>query len=437
MAYDRVRFLVVQDFLEFKKKHYLPDTPPSQLKKDQDRRFYFHLLQGMVRHQRLLETEIQRRVNKPFHKLQGTVIGILTLGLYQLFFMDKIPVRASIYETVELATPFRLLPQKALINAVMRNLQRDLEKKYSYQVHPLPIRTSHQDWMVERWRQAYSNDDVQSICEANNTFEGITIRPVAPWNTQQLYQMLKEEKVLATPHPIVSQALIVENTSDLLISSVFIKGACYVQDASSQIFLELTQNLWKGFVLDVCAAPGGKAIQIQTAPHVTNLVVNDVSRKRLLQVCQNMQRLQRNPPVFVVSDGRFLPFAAKFDAILLDVPCSSSGTIRKNPHIKWIASESELLSQTTLQKQLLENAARFVKPEGVLVYATCSLEIEENEQQVQKFLEKNPDFIILPFATNTAILDSYRSFVTEKGCYKVIPSSSMMGFFAAVFLHKR
>ncbi len=437
MAYDRVRFLVVRDFLEFKKKYYWPDNPPTQLDKDQDRRFYFHLLQGMIRHQRLLEAEIQKRVNKPFHKLQNTVIGILSLGIYQLLFMHKIPARASIYETVELVKPFRVYPQKSLINAILRNLQRDLEQDYSCQHYPLAIRTSHPDWMVERWLQTYSETEVQSICEANNTFEGITVRPVSPWNAQQLCQMLAKEGVLSQPHPIVSQALIVENASELLASSVFSRGTCYVQDASSQIFLELTQSLWTGVVLDMCAAPGGKTIQLLGSSHIKKLVANDVSRKRLVQIHQNIQRLQRPAPALMISDGRFSPFTANFDTILLDVPCSSSGTLRKNPHIKWIGSDSALLSKTRLQTQLLENAARCVKKEGMLVYATCSLEVEENEQQVEYFLEKNPDFTMLPFTEIPEIPKQYLPYLTDKGYYKTIPAPHIMGFFAAVFLHKR
>ncbi len=436
MAYDPVRFLVVRDFLKFKKTAHWPEQPPAQLTSDKDRRFYFHLLQGMIRHQRLLETEIRKRATKPFHKLQNTVIGILSLGIYQLFFMDKVPAHASIYETVELAIPFRVPRQKGLINAILRNLQRDPEKERILENYPLPVRTSHQDWMVEKWQKSYSERDVELICEANNIFEGITIRAMKPWSSEQLQQTLQEEGIESRPHPIVGQALIVENASDLLRCSAFHQGAFYVQDSSSQIFLELTASLWKGDVLDVCAAPGGKALQILEAPQLRHVLINDVSWNRLTQLRQNVERLRLNMSQLIISDGRRLPFLSLFDAILLDVPCSATGTIRKNPDLKWIPSPEKLLAQTSLQRQLLDHAKTHLKPGGVLIYATCSLEVEENELQIEQFLEKNPDFMMLPFNQVSRVPQAYLPYLTKEGYFRPLPSISMMGFFAAVLLHR-
>ena len=180
MAYDPVRFLVVRDFLRFPRSFHWQDRLPDQLKTVKDRRFYCHLLQGMIRHRRLLQTEVCNRVDKPFHKLQKSLVGILALGIYQLLFMNRIPTRASIYESVALAHPFRIIAQKSLINAVLRNLASDLENNYSYHHHSLAIRTSHQDWMVARWQAFYAPAQVESICTANNIFEGVTIRAMPP-----------------------------------------------------------------------------------------------------------------------------------------------------------------------------------------------------------------------------------------------------------------
>jgi len=436
MAHDPVRFLVVRDFLKFKKTAHWPEHPPAQLTSDKDRRFYFHLLQGMIRHQRLLETEIRKRATRSFHKLQNTVIGILSLGIYQLFFMDKVPAHASIYETVELAIPFRVPRQKGLINAILRNLQRDPEKERALQNYPLPVRTSHQDWMVAKWQKSYSEREVQLICEANNIFEGITIRAVKPWSCEQLQQTLQEAGIQSTPHPIVGHALIVENASDLLRCSAFHQGAFYVQDGSSQIFLELTASLWKGDVLDVCAAPGGKAFQILEAPQLRQVLINDLSWKRLAQLRQNVERLRLNMPQLTLSDGRRLPFLSQFDVILLDVPCSATGTIRKNPDLKWIPSPAELLNQTCLQRQLLDHAKTHLKAGGVLIYSTCSLEVEENELQIEQFLEKHPDFMVLPFSQFSSVPQAYLPYLTKEGYFQTLPSTHMMGFFAAALLHR-
>ncbi|MBF0277582.1 MAG: 16S rRNA (cytosine(967)-C(5))-methyltransferase RsmB [SAR324 cluster bacterium] len=436
MAYDPVRFLVVRDFLNFKKTNQWAEQAPEQLTKNIDRRFYFHLLQGMIRHQRLLEEEIRSRIKKPFHKLQDSVVGILSLGIFQLYFMDKVPARAGIFETVELAVPFRIFQQKGLINAVLRNLQRDPDKKSRLLNYPLPVRTSHQDWMVARWQNSYSKSEVQSICEANNVFEGITIRTKKPWNRAQLQKKLRAEGVESRLHPIADQALIVENASECFRTNAFHEGAFYVQDSSSQVFLELTESLWKGDVLDACAAPGGKSLQILESSQLRHLVINDISRNRLLKISQNIARLNLNSQMLTISDSRRLPYLKPFDVILLDVPCSATGTIRKNPDLKWTAQPATLLKQEDLQRRLLEHSVLHLKPGGTLVYSTCSLETEENDLQIKQFLENHPEFELLPFFQLPNVPQNYSPYLTKEGYFRSLPSPEMMGFFAAVLLHR-
>lgn len=432
MAYDPVRFLVVRDFLRFPRSFHWQDRLPDQLKTVKDRRFYCHLLQGMIRHRRLLQTEVCNRVDKPFHKLQKSLVGILALGIYQLLFMNRIPTRASIYESVALAHPFRIIAQKSLINAVLRNLASDLENNYSYHHHSLAIRTSHQDWMVARWQAFYAPAQVESICTANNIFEGVTIRAMPPWKREGLLECLEKEGLSARLHPIAAQALVVENAADLFHTSAFQQGACYVQDSSSQIFLDCTTPLWKGNVLDVCAAPGGKSIGILQAPYRKNLFLNDCSPKRMRRLRHNMKCLRLPTRGLLVSDGLQLPFKSPFDVILLDVPCSSTGTIRKNPDIKWIASKEILLNKIHLQQHLLNKAAHLLKAEGLLVYVTCSLEMEENELQIEHLLRNHPDYAILPFQQFLTHSTPWLPFLTGEGFFKTLPSSHWMGLFAAV-----
>ncbi len=436
MKYDKVRFLVVQDFLKYKKKGIWKEQPPSSLTAIKDRRFYLNLLRGMIRHQRLLDVEIYQRAKRP-QKLQQVVQGILSLGVYQFFFMDKVPRHASIYETVALAVPFGVREKKGLINAVLRNLQRDLEASLDYlQKHPLFVRSSHQDWMARRWSRHYSEQAIYALCEANNLFEGSTIRPITPWTTSALQEGLLQEGIKIQPHPIVSSAFLVNNTYELLQSAVFQQGGCYVQDASSQVFLELAQKLWNGEVLDMCAAPGGKSLYILGSSKLQTLVCNDISIERLQLLRNNFQRLRQVSPKLTVSDGVQLPFGRVFDTILLDAPCSATGTIRKNPDVKWVASEQELLSKVPLQKKLLDQASRHIKPGGFLVYATCSIEPEENEQQIEGFLTRHPEFRLCSFSQISEIPSSYLSYVTQQGYYQVVTNSLMMGFFAAVLQHQ-
>ncbi|MGK5093108.1 transcription antitermination factor NusB [Deltaproteobacteria bacterium TL4] len=434
MRYDKVRFLVVREwiyYLENKSWHPLPE---SQLSQEQDRRFFLQLRQGLSRHYRLLEAELQKRLTVPYHKLQKTVKGILFLGVYELLFMDKIPHRASVYEAVQLAYPFKVSTKKSLINAVLRNLQADLEKGYDYKTaHPLAIRTSHPDWMVERWQRHLDPDQVSSICHTNNEFDGITLRPIHPLAREGLQAQLAQEKISAVIHPTALNALVLEQSLALFQTSIFQQGQCYIQDASSQIFMEIVSPICRGDILELCAAPGGKTLSLLENSTLQSLVVNDISWQRLQSIRENIKRLRLSEPQFLVSDGSKMPFAEEqFDLILADVPCSSTGTIKKNPDIQGTPSVEILLRQVSTQARILSEAARCLKVKGVLIYSTCSLEFEENELQIEKFLDTHPDFKILSFHEFPAVADPYKTFFTAQGFYKVLPQTGMMGFFAAL-----
>jgi len=268
----------------------------------------------------------------------------------------------------------------------------------------------------------------------NNIYEGLTVCSNPSWSLGQLQEALKQEEIKFEVSE-GSETLFIENASNLLSAKVFKEGHCYVQDGSSRVFLEFTRSLWKGAVLDVCGAPGGKAIYIANIPDVKKLIVNDSSWKRMKLIRQNFDRLKLPLPPLVVSDGGQLPFSSKFDTILLDVPCSSTGTIRKNPHLKWIDSEKKLLEKVDLQQELLDQTSKYLKLGGIIVYATCSLEIEENEHQIKIFLEKHPDFKMVPFQKFVESSEQVDKLLTSEGYYKCLPNSKMMGFFSAVLLH--
>lgn len=437
MRYDRIRFLVIKNFLEFQRSLQWSASPPD-FNDDQDRRFYYNLFQGLTRHYLLIEAEIHKRLKIPFQKLQKSAKGILALGVYELLFMDKIPARATLSQSLELTAPFKIPQRKPLINAILRNLQRDLEQGYNFEKHhSLAIRTSHQDWMVKRWEKNYGELLVKNICEESNRFEGITICPGPEYNYDQLKKLLREQEITYRTHPAALNALIVENSSTLFQSKLFKEGACFIQDASSQIFMELTSSLWTGDVMDICASPGGKSIHISQCTNVKNFITNDVSPQRMGTLTENFRRLKCVTPHFIAADGCCLPFKDyKFDAILLDAPCSSTGTIRKNPDIKWYTPE-HLLRQVPLQSQLLHSAAQLVKPGGYLIYATCSLEVEENDKQVELFLENHPEFQLCLWKETVSIPEAYFRFIHDENIYRVLPSDSMMGFFGVIFRYRQ
>ncbi len=429
----QTRFYVVRAFLEFMKMPGTPPVPPELLSDARDRGLYTHLLKGMIRNERLLNTEI-KRITKPERRLSRVVRTIIKLGLFELMFLDRVPAHATIHQAVSLAGRFRIQTMKSLINAVLRNFQRQLEQGYNYRtVYPLGVRESFPDWMIHRWNKVYGPEITQKLCETSNHFGGLCVRPLPPWDIHQLQNHLQQEHIECVIHPLVEDMLIVDQGAGLLDTPAFRQGKCYLQDASNWIFLKMSRPLFHGAVLDVCAAPGGKALEISRNSRISALIVNDSSGTRLKRLRANYTRSGTEMPGIIQSDGSKLPFNPRqFDTVLLDVPCSSSGTVKKNPDIKWRKSESELLRHLPLQQCLLEESARVLKKTGTLVYATCSLEPEENEEQILLFLNKHPEYQLCSFRVLVTVPESWQAFITPLGWLKILPDDTLTGFFAAL-----
>ena len=426
-----VREQVLADFGAFQQSGHWNPNPSGKLGDERDRRLYTQLLQGLARHHRLLEAVVQERLHRGIH-LDPKVAATLALGVFELLHMERIPAHATLNELVGGVRQQLGIAPSRLVNGVLRNLQRDLETdKPVPGEQPLAVRTSHPDWMVERWMQNYGTEQAVRICEANNRFAGITICPGLGLNGRALQQLLAEEGVQAPPHPRVPEALLVEQSAGLWETRAYEEGRFWVQDTSSQVITHLLAERLEGSVLDVCAAPGGKSLGL-VRNGVRVQAVCDLSTRRMRRVRNNFERCQVPCPPLLVADGTTLPLpTGSVDAVLLDVPCSATGTIRKNPDIKWTRSATELLKWLPLQSQLLHEAARVVRPGGVIAYATCSLELEENVRQVQSFLEEMPKFVLEPWSISKPLPTAWAGWETREGVWHMLPDDITMGFYAA------
>ena len=426
-----VREQVLADFGAFQQSGRWNPNPSGKLGDERDRRLYTQLLQGLARHHRLLEAVVQERLHRGIH-LDPKVAATLALGVFELLHMERIPAHATLNELVGGVRQQLGIAPSRLVNGILRNLQRDLETdKPVPGEQPLAVRTSHPDWMVERWMQNYGTEQAVRICEANNRFAGITICPGLGLNGRALQQLLAEEGVQAPPHPRVPEALLVEQSAGLWETRAYEEGRFWVQDTSSQVITHLLAERLEGSVLDVCAAPGGKSLGL-VRNGVRVQAVCDLSTRRMRRVRNNFERCQVPCPPLLVADGTTLPLpTGSVDAVLLDVPCSATGTIRKNPDIKWTRSATELLKWLPLQSQLLHEAARVVRPGGVIAYATCSLELEENVRQVQSFLEEMPKFVLEPWSISKPLPTAWAGWETREGGWHMLPDDITMGFYAA------
>ncbi|MBF0352312.1 MAG: methyltransferase domain-containing protein [SAR324 cluster bacterium] len=431
MSVNPARFWCVKNLLNLQKQGWLPEELPPSIPKSEDRRLYSALFQGILRNSILLDTEITARLSQPLHKLPDVVRIILQLGTFELLFMEKIPERATLFEAVELAGVFKVPHKKNLVNAVLRNLQRDLAAgKIALETHPLEVRTSHPAWMVERWRQFYGPELAESMCVANNQYEGMTFFSKNSLENKNNSDVFPDDSM---PHPLVPEGRILTQGSSLLQGEAFQHGPWFVQDVSSWLFMRLIHSVVSGKILDMCAAPGGKTFHLLENPAAVQVVSVDSAHARMRLLAENLTRLSFKMPLLLTADGHNLPFTDQtFDLVLVDAPCSSTGTIRKNPDIKRVAKLQDLLRQVSVQRKLLESGAAVTKINGFLVYSTCSLEPEENQRQISRFLQQHPAFQVVPPGKLLEDQTPYQAWLTEEGFFQTLPEAGIMGFFGAL-----
>jgi 16S rRNA (cytosine967-C5)-methyltransferase len=278
--------------------------------------------------------------------------------------------------------------------------------------------------MVERWTKSYGMEATEQICEANNLLPNLTLAPSRVEHVALIRQQLEAIEIDWEAHPVFPELTVLQKSQGVWSTAMAKEGMIYAQDASSYAFCQSIRPFLAGKVLDVCAAPGGKGFQL-SQDYLDQFLLNDVSASRLKKVRQNMQRLNLSRPT-MQSDGTRLPLpSGSMDGILLDVPCSSTGTIRKSPDIKWVENLKSQLRQTELQEKLLKEAARVVRKGGWIAYSTCSLEPEETQMPLQ--LGEELGLQPIPWKE---LLGGIQE--TQKGFWQLIPSRHWMGFSAAI-----
>jgi len=379
-----------------------------------DRGLCHELVCGVVRWQAALDCLIARKAARPQPK--PALQNLLRLGLYQIFWLDRIPPHAAVHETVELAKHGGFGAQAGFINAVLRGYLREADaiRKIlaDMKVSNPALGYSHPEWLVDRWRGRYGEASARALLEWNNT----PPRTFARVNTlktdaARLREAWRTEGV--TAEPVVRDWLggvpVFELKSHPPLASLgsFQAGGFYLQDPSTLLAPAWLAARPEEAVLDMCAAPGGKSTLLaQMMENRGRLLAQDNAPERLKLIRENCQRLG----VTIVEPGLpsvihpLRPPPAAFDRILVDAPCSNTGVMRRRVDLRWRIEAAEIERLRATQLQLLGHAAERLKPDGVLVYSTCSLEPEENTELVKTFLAEQPRFYLeaerqlLPFA---------------------------------------
>ncbi|HMI55915.1 MAG TPA: 16S rRNA (cytosine(967)-C(5))-methyltransferase RsmB [Gemmatimonadaceae bacterium] len=361
-----------------------------------DRRWTRELVYGMLRNRGGIDAILSERVRGGLARLDPDVIDLLRLGVYQLMNMGSVPAYAAIAQTVELAKRRHGIGASKLVNAVLRRTDRERDDLKtttpSDAVDALAFKYSHPRWLIARWIERWGEQDTERLLALNNAEAPIVIRPYGIVR-EQLEATMEAAGVHVSEAPYARDSIAISGGTTFTELGAFKNGLFFVQDPAATLVTEYAAIPIGATVADLCAAPGGKSLEL--ARTAGTVFAGDKSLARLQRLLANQRRLESAHLHPFVGDARN-PAIKPVDAVLIDVPCTGTGTFRRHPDARWRIKVSDIAVMSALQKTIVRAAAQVVKPDGLLIYSTCSLEPEENEAQVDSFLAENLNWILEP-----------------------------------------
>ncbi len=392
-----------------------------------DRRWVQELLWGMLRTRNWLDAILAERVRGGIAKIDVDVTDLLRLGAYQLLSMGSVPPYAAIGQTVELTKRRHGIGASKLVNAVLRRIDRErdmLEPPVPADpLEALAQEYSHPRWAIARWVERWGMEDTTKLLRVNNEPASISVRPFGI-ERDELDMMLQGAGVATFDVPVCSDSIRLGGGVALTELGAFKQGVFFVQDPAATLVAKYAFVPEDGVVVDLCAAPGGKALELSRRAKF--VFAADRSLARVERMVTGFGRLDATNLIPIVCDARD-PAITEADVVLIDVPCTGTGTFRRHPDARWRMRMSDFAVLPALQREILLAAADIVKPGGLLVYSTCSLELEENDDQVESFLATHKEFTLEPPPAGT-VPDS----VMDNGLLRVLPQQhGTDGAFAA------
>ncbi len=404
-----------------------------------DRGLFSELVFGVLRHQGTLDHYLAQLVDQPLPKLQRPVLLLLRLGLYQLRYLDRVPPHAAVHESVELAK--QLCPKASgLVNGVLRAALRRGESlalpdqtfdpaSWLAAAHSVP------SWLAEQWLQQFPQEEAVALGSASLEPPLLTLRTNTLRTTrQELLALFVEQGIATEACRYAPEGIRLLGRHFIPDLPGFAEGLFTVQDEASQLVAHLLDPQPGETVLDVCAAPGGKATHLaQLMRDQGVLVASDRNQRKVRKVEQSALRLGLSCLQPQVGDGLAADYqqGRQFDRVLLDAPCSGLGVIRRHPEAKWRLQPSDFERFSERQRRLLQQVAPLLGPGGVLVYATCSTAVAEDEAVIEDFLSCHPEFVV---ENGAQVCPAWAELFTPAGCLRTWPHrQGCDGFFAARF----
>ena len=411
-----------------------------------DRAFAVHLVQGVLRWRLRLDWIIEQSLRFPFNNIEPPILNILRLAVYQIFFMDRVPESAAVNEAVKQATAKGRKHVAGFVNGILRNICRGkaqipLPDAELDPVRYLSVFHSYPAWIVEKWIREFGIDSAESLLAAGNRVPELVIRRNSlKVDRSALLKLLEKEGLIAKATRYSPDGLCVESLAGPVSElSAFKEGHFQVQDEAAQVSSYLLFPKPGDSILDMCAGLGGKTTHLAELLKVKGRIVAlDINHGRLVRLSKNTERLGIDCVSPVVADAvnkaSFL-FNASFDKVLVDAPCSGLGVLSRHPDGKWNKREEDIKELARLQARILKNAVTVLRKGGQLLYVTCTVSRDENDEVVHDFLEKNKDMSLVDLKGR---LPSWgHDLIDERGFFRTFPHiHGTDGFFGALFVKK-
>lgn len=406
---------------------------------NQDRGLATEIIYGVIENKYYIDYMIDKLSKVKTNKMEIYVKTLLRMGIYQIMFLNSISDYAAVNETVNLAKK-KNSKVSGFVNGILRNVIRQKETigeiKIKDDIDYLAVKYSYDKWMIRNWMIHFGKDFTKELLEANGQRPSIYLRTNTLKITRdELIEKLEQQNIKASKVHVVDEAIKVENLKDIENNTLYKEGLFTIQDISSMLVGKVMNPKENSLVLDVCSAPGGKTTHMATLMNNTGQVVSrDIYEHKLKLIKASCNRLNIANVDVQQFDGLSLDkdSIGKFDYVLADVPCSGLGIIRRKPEIKYKEKE-EFRDLPPIQKKILENASKYVKKGGTLIYSTCTIQDNENIDVINEFLQKNKNFLLTPIDEVKVDLDNQ-----EKGYMKIYPNvHEMDGFFISKLIRVR
>ena len=402
--------------------------------------FISELTYGVITWKLTIDEIIKKYSNLRLKKISPWILNILRMGIYQIVFLNKVPKSAAVNESVNLAKRYGHKGSSNFVNAILRKVSKnDYEEMFNIEnnVERISKTTSMPVWIVETLLKENTLEKVEEICKNSNLKPELSIRVNNLKTSKEELKKKLEEKDIKVENGVLEDFLILKNAKNIENIEEFKKGFFTVQDEAAGLTAKILNPQINDTVLDACSSPGGKTTYLaEIMKDKGEVIAFDIHPHRVKLVEQVSKRLNLKSIKTDVKDSSIYDkkYKEKFDKILLDVPCLGLGVLKRKPDIKWQRKEEDIEEISKIQKQILDTCSKYLKKGGVLVYSTCSILKEENEDVVNEFLEENENFEMEKIELEEN--NYFKKFCKNNKFLQVYQSEKSDGFFICKMIKK-